>query len=238
MSLDASLLSHCHAIVHRIAPELRGVHIVPDSVFEGLAMPPDCRGFAIESEHLTFDISERLPEHTSTSPVIVLCPNAIREDSSDDAFRDGVMSVLLHEAAHLLPRPVAAGRISPPDFSYLDCAAVRARLDERRAKAIALPEPSPDAEDAVHGWRFLRRVCHLWSRARLAGWDVPTAGLLGNSFWYCSQEAHWVMSLFSELVRLRNATFCEIESTEPPKEFMSMWQHALSTFYRFRGTQT
>ena len=195
--IDATLLSHCHAIVHRIAPELRGVHIVADDVFDGLTRNRNCHGYAMEGCFVTFDLAERVPNYTAGSPVIVLCPDAIRNDSGDDCFRDGVLGTLLHECAHLLPRP--SSRISPPDFSYLDCAPVRARLDERRAEAIALPEPGPDADDAVHGWRFLRRCCHLWSRSRLAGWDIPSAGLLGDAFWFCSQEAHWINSLFREV---------------------------------------
>ncbi len=198
-SLDASLLSHCHAIVSRIAPELRGVHVVPDTVFDGVTMRRNCHGYALEAERLTYDIAERIPEYKAGSPVVVLCEDAIRKESGDDYFRDGVLSVLLHEAAHLLPRPVASGRITPPDLAFLDCAPVRERLDEKRAEAIALPEPSPDADDAVHGWRFLRRCCHLWSRARLAGWDIPSAGLIGDAFWFCSQESHWITPSVAEI---------------------------------------
>lgn len=235
---DATLLSHCRNVACTIAPELRSVHVVPDSIFDGLTVQRNCKGYAVEAEQITFDLAERIPDHTPGEPVIVLCADAIREESGDEGFRDAVLGVLLHEAAHLLPRPVAAGRITPVDFSHLDCPAVRTRLDERRAEAIAIPEPSPDAADAVHGWRFLRRVCHLWSRARTAGWDVPSTGLLGDAFWFCSQEPHWIVSLFPELVRLRDATFTTIEATEPPAEFMRMWRGAMSTFHRFKEQRT
>jgi hypothetical protein len=231
--IDDALLSHCRNIVHTIAPELRNVQIVSNSVFDELTMRRDCQGYAIEAEHVTFDLSERIPDYTPGAPIIVLCPSTIREGSGDDAFRDSVLGVLLHECAHMLPRPVAANRITSPDLQFLDCAAVRARLDEKRSEAIAIPELGPDADDAVHGWRFLRRCCHLWARARQAGWDVPSTGMLGDAYWYCSQEAHWITALFPELVSLRSATFAEIESTETPPEFMRMWRGALSTYHRF-----
>jgi len=167
-------------------------------------------------------------------PVVCLLPQDIEAEWGPEHFRDGVLNTLLHELGHVLP----PAKIPQDDFADLfDVPALREWQRQKWAEADARPAPVPGTADDPHDWQFIRRVCHLWARAKRAGWDIPSIGLFGGSLWFVCQPAHWITALFRELVDMQDATFAQIQNSPPPDEFMQMWEGALQ-FHFHRETKT
>lgn len=133
---------------------------------------------------------------------------------------EDIEGIFLHEVAHGLPLPTepAVDREPTPEEKQFE-----ARMLE---KAKDLP---PDDECfrpwwPCHGADFVRRTLHLWSRARAAGCDIPGRKLrIAGSTYALSPPACYWTALGDEAERLAGRTFSEIEETEPPQEFSSLF---------------
>ena len=230
--IETSLLDECRTLAFRIAPELAQspLYVVDASIFNGLPLTNGrcLLGWALQgSSHCIYSMREAIGDQwQGNGNVIALCNDAIRKDAiNEDAFRERVLNVMLHEIAHLLPSQY----VPLADRSEIfDCELVRQHQHRLMAEAQALPEPPIESKDNCHNSAFVRRCVHLWSRSRLAGWSIPSPNLFGGDLWFLSQPAHYLESLFSELVGMRTANFTTIEDNDPPKEFLHQWQYNLA----------
>ncbi|MBN2577643.1 MAG: hypothetical protein JXB10_01450 [Pirellulales bacterium] len=236
--LDAALLSHTKNLVFTVAPELRRdpLYIVDAATFDGLPSGHrDCLGWASGGIVTDYDFRERIgADWIKPGRIICLMQDAIVEEWGREGFRDGALNTVLHEAAHLLP---------VVDLPKDDCAdlfdtpKIREWQRSKRVEAESLPEPGPGSPGNNHGSQFVRIATHLWARATLAGWNIPSSGLYGGACWFVSQPPHFVVALLSEIFGKRDAPFSEIVSSPTPKAFDELWQGCLNLYYnRFKET--
>jgi len=164
--------------------------------------------------------------------VITLFSDEIRDAAVNDAsFRGCVLNVCLHEIAHLLPvQEVAAS----DDAERFDCPEVREYQLAKWVEGNATPDPHPNAAENVHNAKFIRRTVHLLSRSLLAGWSVPSFNLFGGDVWFSCQPAHYLVTLLSELIEMRDKPFCEIESSEAPAAFIEQWEASVAFYETFQ----
>jgi hypothetical protein len=236
--IDDKLLSHCLNIAHTVAPELRSrpLYIVDGTGLTDLPVGHgDVLGWAWRGNVTNYRLRDYIgSDWEGPGPVISLLPDPIRTEWGKH-FRDGVLSTLLHELAHLLP---PAPAISDSDFAEFDVHTVREWQQMKWTEANALPEPPPGTADDPHGPEFVRIVTHLWARSTLAGWSIPGVNLYGGGCWFLSQPAHFVTALLREIVTMREAHFAEIIAADPPSDFTALWQGGLDLFHnRLRRTE-
>jgi len=237
--LSSDLLAECKELAFTIAPELceRPLYLIDSRRFDGLPVPRGgcLLGFAIPGgTRCDYNIRSALADvWQGPGNVVALCFDAIREAAvSEDAFRGCVLNVCVHELGHLLPMGEIAIR---DDADLYDCELVRERQFKQRAEALVSPETPVDAPDNPHNVAFIRRCVHLWSRASLAGWSIPSFDLFGGDLWFCSQTPHYLAAVHRELFALRTANFATIEDTPPTFEFVDMWEGDLANYQKYQS---
>lgn len=121
-------------------------------------------------------------------------------------------AILLHELAHLLPLPVGA----TAEFLRRDRSKSTAE-EIRAAMAIEAKTPAELVDDVekLHGPRWVRRAAHLTWRAVQAGCDVLPATVLSYDEWLSPLTKYWP-PLLEQIVRMRDATFSEIDNEPIP----------------------
>lgn len=153
-------------------------------------------------------------------PIIVLDLAAIAAAAEPGQFERSVRAVAVHELAHLLPHQ--------PPIDELPATPEIQAAELRWMNRVVENIPSNPTEDPGHDVRFFRRCTHLFVRTALSGWDAALClGVPGH--W--RSDAAYVGYLFSEAVQMRDASFAEIESREPPRLFLEQWCTD-TTFYR------
>lgn len=137
--------------------------------------------------------------------------------SIDDESIEGTF---IHECGHALPLPTEP--IVDKEPTAEEAKFELAMLE----KASRLP---PDSECyqpwwPAHGADFIRRVLHLWDRARTAGYGIPGRSLSVAGFFYglTAPACYW-SALGDETKRLAGLPFAEIESIKPAKEFTDLF---------------
>ncbi len=119
---------------------------------------------------------------------------------------------MVHELAHVVPIKHFAELKPTPQFLEFQ--------KQELVKGLTAPSPRPGGADDFHGPAFIRRALHLWIRATVANIDMPLDGLLT---WY-SRAENYLPILLGEAINMRDKTFAEIESTEPPAMFLEQWR--------------
>ena len=236
--IDTALIADCKQFAEDIAPKeftLRPLYVVDSHRFGTRFLPSDCLGTAIPAAAVLSDFRQRLgSEWCGHGHLIVLFGDTIEAAYRPEYFRAGLLQTFVHELAHIAHLPVGQ-RVADPSPITVDA---DTRRVERAylARCIETTEPAQTSDDCPHGWRFLRRVCHLWYRAVIAGWSIEPHGVLGSAFGFGPQLPHWVCALIPELTAMTQAKFAAIEASEPPPGFMSMWGRYL-TFHESSKTR-
>lgn len=201
-------------IIVSLAPELAGVDVADAADFP--TIPTSCyHGFATDTHNPLGD-----------APLLLLNWEAIEQDSLPGRLSACLLSVAIHEAAHVLPRR--------PPLEWPTAGVIRELLPEFKTHLLAKSLLSPQDFSIPcpgHDSTFLRRGLHLHGRAIQAGFDVPLqqfVGPVGNG--WLSPEEDYARILCGEVQELRSATFAEIAAVEPPEEFTKLWQDDLVRF--------
>jgi hypothetical protein len=229
---SSALFSECHRLALAVAPELgdRPLYLMTQEEFAGQPSPTACLGWAEAQPVIDYNLVDILGGRWQ-GPGRVVCldlPAIAQAAAAPDQVARCTLNVLLHEVGHLVPRtelPTREAELVPtPAFKQLQL--------ECRKLAIAIPEPEAGAADDPHDWRFIRRCCHLFYRACALGWDIPAMYLFGPRQWQSPTEFYLTL-LLPECVRMSGATFQEIETEQPPAEFMQLWRQNLSHYPKF-----
>ena len=225
--LDAALLDECRRLAFDVAPELSGspLHVVSSDVFDGTTIRRDCLGWSLPTA-LDFALTDRIPGWSKPGPVVCLFAAEIQEAYGPEHFRSGTLATMLHETAHLLPRPADAWQSRPAEF---DCSEIRAILARKTQEGLEAAEPSDLDPDAHHGERFVRTLTHVWGRSKIAGWDIPHGGLYSGSL-FLPQAPHFLAALLPEVVAMLDEPFAEILDHDPPAAFTELWNSSIAAY--------
>ncbi len=210
-------LDHCRELIGIVAPELVG-----DVPLYTLVQPPEFpkleRTAAVATRHADAGLAASLAaagEWRGPGNTIMFC---------DHDFID--LGLALHEAAHLLPLMPAP---KPPRVSDEGLIAPNAHwhayADLLRGEAETdLAAIMPRWIVGDHGLQFVRRCLHLAHRAWHAGFDVPIwqMSFAGDQY-DLSVDGEYRKAIGDEPVRLRDASFAEIEAEPMPAEFLDLF---------------
>ncbi len=208
--LTEPLLERCRNLAAAVAPELRELNILDAGAIENLAPRCGCLGWAIQ--HADYNIKAQLGERYKAAPTIVIDCKSINEQAQPGKFECCTLQVMVHELAHVVPIKHFAELKPTPQFLEFQ--------KQELVKGLTAPSPRPGGADDFHGPAFIRRALHLWIRAAVVNIDMPLDGLLT---WY-SRAENYLPILLGEAINMRDKTFAEIESTEPPAMFLEQWQ--------------
>lgn len=225
--ISPDLLTRCHDMALALARELRQrpLYVIDVSDLGDLApRSSSCLGWADISPVENAAIAARLGDRwQGAGPTIALDGAAIREQVRPEQFDRFVLGVALHETAHILP--------SPTTFVSRAPSFVAATMDAYRFhKSLTAPDLDPTV-DANHDSRFVRRAMHLYVRALLQGFDVPSDFLMAQH----TRPDHYLSIALKEAVEMRDATFAEIEATDPPRDFLRQWESDIEFYNRIRN---
>ena len=214
------IIADCEQLAHAVAPELadRPLYVLTADELPWLSMPETCGGFALP-HGATTGVREVLGARwRGPGPTIVL---AVKEPPL-------MFQTMLHEISHILPpqKTFTTADLSPP-FAAFQCRMLVNNLADPH-------EPPMDAEDNPHDLGFIRRTLHAYFRASAFGYDVPLYDLFRHSYFHIAQEPHWLCTLLTELQAMRSCSFAKIESTEPPADFMALWQQSVLFYQSFQ----
>jgi hypothetical protein len=236
--ISPELIAECRGLVADVAPEIDGnCYVIDASLLDGLAPSGGCLGFAFGPTTHIFEVRERLSAAgiwEGAKPVIALSAHDIA-DASDygDRFRLAALNVVIHETAHLLPYTPA-----PVPERLLDISDSPSMREFQRQQVevgeIIDKTAEPDHKYNSHNSAFIRRSVHLYARARMLGWSFPSTNLFGGDAWFCSQPAHYLEQLFVEVFEHQDASFEDIEATDPPAEFTKLWDYNVDFYQSFR----
>lgn len=222
---DQELLDDAHEVLIQLAPErnFQPLYIVEAGELAGLHTPPDSMGWAMTAPFFDRNIADRLGDrYIGPGNLIVIDLRAIEQNFPGESG-DHVRTIAIHELAHCLP--------ALPVRDIPDTAEVREIQNEMMQKSCALPVPKPGAEGHYHSWTFIRRCCHLLFRASMLGIKVPPHAMTGEGWQH--DITRYMLAAMAECVEMQNATFAEIEATEPPALFMDYWQRDLTFYHDF-----
>jgi hypothetical protein len=145
----------------------------------------------------------------------------IRESGTDD-FETEVLSVAIHELAHVLERPsLHSEHKNPENLSFV-------RLATLTAKVGADFEPSVEEESLHHGDRFQRVALHLCARADAAGVHVAESLVCRNRQYGLTHPAAYRAALGDEAERMFRLSFHDILATPSPERFQKLWASDLA----------
>lgn len=229
---DRKLLDECREMLLDIAPELRErpLYLKPAAFFDSLPMNTDCYGWANSRSSTDYTMRDLFGEEwQGPGAIIALDLPMIRDHQGhmgDEFVTQYIRSVAIHEAAHVVPPPIAMR--DSPDTPGLRAAQMR--MHEIRRDA---PDVEPGERFDAHDWRFTRRACHLYYRAVLKGYDCTSWHLVGGEEWRTTLM-YYVFSLLGEVGRLQDADFRTIEDeNEPPQAFLDIWQGDLDRYRKY-----
>ncbi|QDT06896.1 hypothetical protein K227x_53190 [Rubripirellula lacrimiformis] len=234
--IATSLLDDCRRLAFTVAPELEAnpLYVVDAETLAGTPNPADCLGFARRGNWMDYETIDRIGDAwTGPGPLIALDGEVIRESHGEN-FTAAVTGTMVHELAHILPAIEARELSHRQPGDKMDCDAVRQNQAVSLSRSIAKPAAEPGSCIDPHNDQFIRRTCHVYSRAVAHGWDVSIDGLFGGSLWFACQPAHWITSLLPELHSMRTASFAEIETATPPEAFTKLWQSSLDLYRSFQ----
>lgn len=193
------------------------VYVLP---FEAVADLPriDAHGWASSGVFMDPNLIDRIPRYRGPGTVIMLDLISIGQVASPGCFERCVRGVFIHELGHRALYPP----MEPPSTD-------RARDISFRAMArqsVSSP-PKPFTPSDPHDAWFIRQATHLMFRALVAGVDVTTHRLYGDSF---SPFEGYLNVLLPECVNMMDATFADIAATEPPAAFTARWERDRQLF--------
>jgi hypothetical protein len=223
MMIDDATIDRLHSLVTEIAPELDPLYILraEEIVGELRTMNADCLGWAVGGSSSCVFMDTLGARWRGPGNVIVLDADVIAKEARPGQFARCVQNVVIHEAAHLVPK---LPDVVPLD--YKPSAEFQRLVFSRLKDSMGEREPEPGGERDWHGWQFCRRAIHLWVRAAQRGYDIPIFRLFGARLGM-SDAVYYLPLVLSEALRLIDATFAEIEATTPPVGLMELWQENL-----------
>jgi hypothetical protein len=210
----------------RIAPELarQPLYLVDADLVRDLACnSSDCiLGWADCGTIMDRNCADRLGDnyHGPGRLIVLDCAAISQAAARPDSFAACLRNTAIHEAGHVVPFHEV---LEPADSVFVR------NWQAARLKADFASRPPTDAD---HGWRFIRRTTHLFFRALAAGFDIAWQDLFGPQPWV-TQSPHYLVALLNECVSMRDATFAEIESVQPPKAFLNLWQDNQTFFNKY-----
>jgi len=173
-------------------------------------------------------------EWKGQGPCIVVVPEEITKETYDAHFssRRIFNRVIVHELAHAVP---VVSPLEDPEPTEADC--IRQLASFREWASTPEPEPGEMPWDGDHGDRFIRRALHLYERTCLAGFDVVGAGLCAGWQYGLSDPRKYFEALGDEPERMREATFAEIEATDPPAAFAELFAADVAAWMKEQAEQ-
>jgi hypothetical protein len=233
---EPKIFDECRRLAACVAPELSAAPLyVLNAADTGRPEPASCCGTA--TRHCDSDIRDTLFDNGTwrgPGPAVVLNLTRILADSSHDDFRGDVLQVFLHELGHILPTDPVAVDVEPTELMRRIDRELHAEFCEAACSAGA------DLADKHHDGDFVRRCCHLWWRAIVAGAAIPLPGLCAGFPYQQHPTATYFMALANECAEMHDKTFAEIEATAPPErfnaitEFDERYRAAKASGQRFR----
>lgn len=175
-------------------------------------------------EHVRGHLIER-GDWDAKAEVIVVDTARIRGFAAEfgDDYEEALLSVILHEAAHLLPkRPTAPEQrpiVSADDEDFVTMQ--RTGYDQARD---FVPWGS-------HGPKFHRIAVHLVHRIQALNYPVAADFAFGGMGYRLPPTWQLVEALGDEPQRMLGRSFREIEAADPPAAFVELFE-ASAAFYR------
>lgn len=80
-----------------------------------------------------------------------------------------------------------------------------------------------------HGWRWVRNCCHLYHRAKLAGFDCPAHFIFSGENYQLPEFEQFLYAINGafELSNLERVSIFEINRFRPPHHFVDLWKGAV-----------
>lgn len=207
--------------VLRIAPELSAhpVYIVDCDTGR---IDDFCLGCLASTLQPTasYAVAGKIQNWRGAGTVFLLRSTIIRHQAEAKriTFDNLLAAIFVHETAHAVP-------IGSPLLK------VEGRPDAKTMKLVrdfglhlaSEASTEPGGNDDMHGPGYVRRLLHCWVRSlHITGFDdMP---LLCGPWFIGIDFAPYLLPLMPEIVRMRDRTFSEIESVDPPGEFLRAWQ--------------
>ncbi len=225
--IEPALAEKIDAMLRVVAPG-SDRYIVDMDLLRGLACDDDsCFGWAHRGIFFDLAIRDRMGElYQGPKPLFALDIQAIEEAAEPGHFERCVLNVALHEESHL----DEFGVLESPDIPRL-----REVQTTTFARSWAASKSEKDPERSGHGLTFIRKCCHLFSRAIAGGFDVTPHFLFGMQGWgWLRFTESYLDAIGDEPARLATATFREIEAVEPPAAFTQLWAADLARFQHYQ----
>lgn len=214
----------CRAIAAVIAPEIqeKPLYLLPRR-FDGLIANAQCLGFSFAlQDHRVRDHLIGAGQWEGPGRMVLVDSDAIAADAEETGrdFEHQFRQTFVHELAHALAVAVEQGDSEPTPQERI---AQQERTEEAASRAIDFDAGQPWWAGG-HGLKFTRRCLHLRHRALAAGWYLPLPGLCAGIGYGLSHPCHYDDAIADEPIRLRDATFSEIDSTAPPTAFIDLFE--------------
>lgn len=214
--IDQAILTECHALALTLAPELsrQPLYVLgPDVASEWY---PKC--FASGVAHIYGNVLAR-PHLESTGvwcgpgPVVALLKHASRND---------VLATMVHELAHVVPC-VPCVDLPPTDLNLIEAREEIALFAPTLGQTPGYPKWMPS-----HGRGYVRTLVHLWWRMAVRCHHVfAIEDLMYGPAYDLPPLLMFLYCLGGEPTRMMDASFSEILSVEPPREFGAIWDAGL-----------
>ena len=157
-------------------------------------------------------------------PCIVLNDVSIADEHFPEDVDIVAMSIVLHELAHILDRPMQVDLQSLPSDDRIEFETM-VIANAARHEFRPLPTPYFGHED-----QFIRIALHLHFRAARASVEtIPN--LLCSGRRYCLSHAHrYIEAIGDEPADLPEIAFTEISRSPPPEAFIALWLNDVSRY--------
>lgn len=145
-----------------------------------------------------------------------------------------MLGTALHELAHVVDYTEVESDREPTQDEFHRYGAARDKHlveFEAQAKVIMSGEHKLPLWFPAHGERFLRIALHFHHRAWQAGWEVglPQMHIAGADY-ELSPAWRYMHALGSERKQMETATIAEITATDPPGEFIELFNRDLKAW--------
>lgn len=173
--------------------------------------------YAFTTPSLDLYLRDYLPAYRGRGPCMLLNDLAMAEDWDGDNLTYLVLRSTLHELSHVLDRPALYEDRTDVDPDKL--------LFESLVVADCTKRPARGDLPAYHGHEapFIRIAVHLCYRASLAGVHLAPTAICGGLRYGLSHASDYQEALGDEPVLYRGMLFRDLEATEPPQAFRTLW---------------
>ncbi len=213
-----NIIDECRQLAHAIAPELCDAPLYLLMGEADRMHLSDCHAYATPvGGRVNIALRDRLltaDEWLGPGRAVVFYEADILADCND--FRRAMLELTIHEIAHAVVQSIPTD-VAEPSF-------IARQFDELRHNRDAREVSREPTIEGDHGGPFVRRCVHLWQRAIWQGFHAPIWQICAGFRYGMSHACDYVEALADEPLRMRRASFAEIEATTAPPAFNELWQ--------------